>query len=86
MAVAVVHEFDVDSGDRSTINYDAMSERLNAEADPPAGLILHTAGFDGDVVFRIFDIWETEEDARRFFSERLQPVLAEGPRDPTRTG
>jgi len=86
MPIAVVAEFDVQPGDRSTLNYDAMSERLNAEGDPLAGLILHTAGFDDGDVFRIFDVWETGEDARRFAAERLQPVLAEGPRDPTRTG
>lgn len=86
MAVAVIQEFDVEPGDRSTINYDAMSERLNAEADPPAGLLLHTAGFDDNDVFRIFAVWESPEDAQRFAEERLQPLLAEGPRDSTRTG
>ena len=85
MTVAVVHEFDVEPGDRSAINYDAPSGRLDFDADPPAGLILHTAGFDDDV-FRTFDVWETEEHVRRFDEERMQPLLEEGPRDPTRAG
>jgi hypothetical protein len=32
------------------------------EADPPTGLIFHTAGFSGTGLFRIFDVWESEED------------------------
>lgn len=74
MPVAMVSEFDVDPGDRSTTNYDAVNARLNPEGDPPAGLIVHTAGFAGDV-FRVFDIWETQEHAERFLGERLGPAI-----------
>jgi hypothetical protein len=77
MAVAFVQEFQIQGGDRSTTNYDAVAERLNV-AEPPEGAIVHTAGFDEDAgVFRIFDVWETREDGERFIREQLQPILAE---------
>ena len=46
--------------------------------NPPDGLIIHTAGWDEQgAVFRIFEVWETQEDSERFRSERLQPALEE---------
>jgi hypothetical protein len=42
MALAVVQEFTGPAEDTSTTNYDAISEKLGAHANPPAGLILHT--------------------------------------------
>ncbi len=76
MAIAMVQEFPADPNDHGTANYDSVKEGLNVEADPPAGLIVHTAGFTGTGVFRIFDVWETEDDMRRFNAERLMPVVA----------
>jgi hypothetical protein len=75
MAIGMVQEFDVDPDDRSTTNYDAIAAELNPAADPPAGLILHTAGFTGTGVFRIMDVWETEADWTRFRDERLMPIV-----------
>jgi hypothetical protein len=78
MAVAFIQEFAISSDDRSTTNYDAVSARLNAQDDKPAGLIVHTAGFDEDGgVFRILDIWETKADGDRFVKERLMPIVEE---------
>lgn len=74
MAVAFVSEFDVEPGDRSTPVYDAVNQRLGVADDPPAGLVLHTAGFAGDV-FRVFDVWETQADAQRFYDELLTPLV-----------
>jgi hypothetical protein len=84
MAVAFVQEFETEAGgDRTTTNYDHIFGRLNLQADPPSGLILHTAGFDEDgLVFRVFDVWESQEQARQFIDERLTPILAEGPVNP----
>ena len=67
MAVAFIQEFAVDpGGDRSTTNYDEVARRINADPDPPDGIIVHTAGFDDEAgVFRIFDVWETREQGRR---------------------
>ena len=91
MAYAFIQEFDASGDDRSTTNYDAVAERVGAAANPPEGLIVHTAGWDeGNGVFRIFDVWESREHADRFWDERLQPVLdelmpqAENPTPPDR--
>ena len=75
MAIALVQEFDVAPDDRSTTNYDAIRARLNVEAEPPAGLIVHTAGFTGTGLFRVFDVWESEKDWQRFREERLMPAI-----------
>jgi hypothetical protein len=78
MPVVYIQEFAIAGDDRSTTNYDAVSERLQAHTDKPAGLIVHTAGFDEDAgVFRIFDVWETRADGERFVSERLMPIVEE---------
>ncbi|HEY2202788.1 MAG TPA: hypothetical protein VGH56_12955 [Solirubrobacteraceae bacterium] len=76
MAIAYVQEFEVDENDRSTANYDAVRERLQANTNPPAGLIVHTAGFAAGV-FRIFDVWESHEQWERFHEERLMPIVSE---------
>lgn len=76
MPIAFVQEFPA-NGDTSTTNYDAVKEKLNVENDRPDGMIIHTAGFTKDGVFRIFDVWETEEQHARFMSERLRPVIEE---------
>src|SRR6266550_7828479 len=76
MAVAFIQEFKIQGDDRSTTNYDTVSERLNTRNDPPEGGIVHTAGFDEDAgVFRIFDVWETREQGERFIRERLTPLI-----------
>ena len=65
------------SGDTSTTKYDSVKAKLNVEGDRPDGMIIHTAGFTEDGVFRIFDVWETEEQRARFMAERLRPVVDE---------
>jgi hypothetical protein len=76
MAVAYVQEFPIQGGDRTTDNYDAVAERIGDAV--PAGAIVHTAGFDEEAgVFRIFDVWESEEDARRFIDGTLMPIVEE---------
>ena len=78
MAVAFVQEFPATGDDRSTTNYDAIAARIDPENDRPKGMIVHTAGWDEDQkVFRIFDVWETQEDAQRFMDERLMPIMEE---------
>ena len=76
MAVAYVQEFAI--ADRSTTNYDFVAEQIGE--GPFDGLIAHTAGFDDDAgVFRIFDVWETREQAERFIAEHIQPLIEQGP-------
>jgi hypothetical protein len=76
VAVAFIQEFKIVDGDTSTTNYDAVVEKLGRGRFP--GLIAHTAGFDTEAgVFRIFDVWENNDAARRFQEENLQPILDE---------
>jgi hypothetical protein len=76
MAVAFVQEFSVDPGDRSTTSYDAVAARLGDVR--PDGLLIHTAGFDDSAgVFRIFDVWESQEQGQRFMDEQLMPIIEE---------
>jgi hypothetical protein len=50
--------------------------RMETPADwPVEGLLVHAAGH-GESGFRVVDVWESEEAARRF-GERLMPVLEE---------
>ena len=64
--------------DRSTDNYDFISNKIGT--GPFDGLILHSAGFDeADGVFRIFDIWESKEQAEQFIEANVQPLVDQGP-------
>lgn len=76
MPVAFIQEFAATDDDRSTANYDMIVKQVMPENDWPKGLIFHTAGWDeGTKVFRIFDVWETQEDSQRFQDERLIPIM-----------
>ena len=75
MAIAYVQEFEIQAGDTSTTNYDAIVAKLNLQ-EAPDGLLIHTAGFDHDAgVFRIFDVWETREQGEKFIAEGLNPII-----------
>jgi hypothetical protein len=50
--------------------------RMETPADwPVEGLLVHIAG-EGEDGFRVVDVWESEDAARRF-GDRLAPVLEE---------
>jgi hypothetical protein len=75
MAIAFIQEWK--NSAPGTGNYDAVGEKLDARNNPPEGLIAHTAGRDSNGVFRIFDIWESREQAQRFQEERVMPIVQE---------
>ena len=75
MAVAFIQEWR--NAGPGTDNYDAVAAKINAQSNPPEGLIAHTAGSDASGVFRIFDIWDTREHAERFQEERVMPIIKE---------
>jgi hypothetical protein len=54
--------------------YDAVNAKAGVAEDPPDGLILHTAG-EVDGQWQIVDVWESQEAADRFGSERLLPAV-----------
>jgi hypothetical protein len=58
--------------DRDT--YDAVNAAVGVDETPPEGLLVHTAG-EVDGRLQIVDVWESEEHARRFDSERLGPAI-----------
>jgi hypothetical protein len=76
MAFAVIQEFQLEGDDRTTGRYDRVQEALGTRDNPPAGGLVHTAGFDEQAgVFRIFDVWESEEAWNAFFTDRVMPVV-----------
>ena len=81
MAYAHITEFDF-GNDRNTVNYDALGARL-FELGQPAGAIHHSAGFDDNGVFRMYEVWESRDHRSRFAQQTLQPLVAEGPADAT---
>jgi hypothetical protein len=73
MAIGVLTEID----EGTLEQYDQVNERLQAQGDPPSGMIVHTAGAKESGGFRIFDVWESREDFERFQEERLGPIVSE---------
>lgn len=71
----------IDNPNGSQELYEKLLEHLALEQ--PAGGILHVAGPSPDGGWRVIELWESEEDARRFLRERFAPALkvlgAEGP-------
>jgi hypothetical protein len=56
--------------------YDAVNAKINIDQSPPEGLLMHSAG-DLNGTWQIVDVWESEEHARRFDTERLAPAIRE---------
>lgn len=54
--------------------YDAVSAKMNVDANPPDGLIMHAAG-DAHGTWQIIEVWESEEQSQRFVEERLVPAI-----------
>ena len=76
MAIAVIQEFPIEGDNRTTTNYDRIQEALGTRDNPPDGGLVHTAGFDDQAgVFRIFDVWESQEAWEAFSRDRLMPVV-----------
>jgi quinol monooxygenase YgiN len=76
VAVAVIQEFPIEGDDRTTTNYDRVQEAVGVRDNPPAGGLVHTAGFDEAAgVFRIFGVWDSEEAWEAFLNDRLMPVV-----------
>ena len=61
--MAIVFVQDVEGGTQEI--YDKIQEKMDAHANPPAGLIIHTAG-PTETGWRVVDVWESEEALQRF--------------------
>lgn len=57
-------------------SYEQVMDVLDLDADPPRGLVVHTAcEVDGEV--QVTDVWETAADLTTFFETRLEKAFAE---------
>ena len=73
MPYAVIAEWS--AGGHDTGNYDEVTRRMDIDRDPPAGLIVHSAGATPEGGFRICDVWETREAFEIFEAERIRPTV-----------
>ena len=71
MAVAVL----VESTKCSRETYERIRRRLGSQK--PAGGIFHIAGPSPNGGWRVVEVWESEEDADRFFRRHFIPALRE---------
>jgi hypothetical protein len=69
MAIAMM----VDHPEGSQEIYDTVREKIGLER--PAGGIFHVAGPSPTGGWRVIEVWESEEDAKRFVKERLLPAF-----------
>jgi hypothetical protein len=71
MAVAMM----VDNPRGSQEVYEQLRAHLGL--DKPAGGIFHIAGPSPNGGWRVIEVWDSEEEAQRFFQERFIPALHE---------
>ena len=69
MAVAMM----VDNPHGSQELYEQLRAELGLEK--PAGGIFHIAGPSPNGGWRVIEVWESEDEANRFFQERFFPAL-----------
>jgi hypothetical protein len=69
--VAVALMLDNPEGSQET--YEQIRAELGLEK--PAGGIFHIAGPSPNGGWRVIEVWESEEEADRFFQERFFPAL-----------
>jgi hypothetical protein len=54
---------------------EAVTAEMDTKANPPKGLIVHAAYFDGERVQSV-DVWEAQEHFDAFGSTKLGPAVA----------
>jgi hypothetical protein len=70
MAIAML----VDNPDGSQDVYERTLAELDVER--PFGGIFHAAGPSPSGGWRVFEVWESEEDAQRFVKDHMRPAIA----------
>ena len=63
-----------DNPEGSQEMYEKVREHLGLQ-DAPVGGIVHIAGPSPTGGWRVIEVWESEEDAKRFFKEQLEPAF-----------
>ena len=56
--------------------YDSIMSRLELDANPAAGEVLHVASLTDDGL-EVCEVWQTEQAARGFLERRMLPVALE---------
>jgi hypothetical protein len=56
--------------------YDALIARLDLDANPAAGHVLHLAAVTEDGL-EVCDVWQTEQAFHGFLEHRMMPAVAE---------
>jgi hypothetical protein len=69
MSVAMM----IDNPEGSQEIYERVREQLSLEK--PAGGIFHAAGPSPKGGWRVIEVWESEEQAKRFVNDRLLPAF-----------
>ena len=59
--------------------YDGMLAVLGGLIAQTPGFLMHGA-YESEDGWRVFEVWETKEQANRFFAERIAPNLPSGVR------
>jgi hypothetical protein len=54
--------------------YDLLMSRLDLDADPAPGAILHVAA-EAEGGVNVVELWQTKEAAQAFIEQRLNPML-----------
>jgi heme-degrading monooxygenase HmoA len=75
--MAILRIQDTPAPGGGTEMYDKVSEKMNVEGDPPAGMIFHSACRTDDDRILIVDVWESQEAFDRFSDDRLMPAIRE---------
>jgi hypothetical protein len=60
----------------TTEQYDAVMSRLDLDANPAAGAVLHVAAITANGL-EVCDVWQTEPAFRGFVEQRLLPIARE---------
>src|SRR5690348_1792680 len=53
---------------------DAVTDEMNVDQDPPAGLLFHVH-FEQDGKMRIVDVWDSQDAFESFRDSRLMPAM-----------
>ncbi|MFK4100135.1 hypothetical protein ACI2L1_08640 [Streptomyces sp. NPDC019531] len=56
--------------------YDTVRDAVRWEDEEPEGAVLHVAWFEGGSL-HVIDVWNSQADFERFFSERLVSAIKE---------
>ena len=72
MAIGVLFQ----GGNVNQERYQQVLDQVSPGNQPPPGMLYHAAGMGKDGMV-VFEVWESQEAAQRFFDEKLGQALEE---------